>query len=94
MLASRAMALARLERFEEAAEWTVKAAARPNAHPHILAIAAHVLALAGRSAEAEKYVSAIRKTVQHYTVKDFLTAFQLDQAGQRLFRIAARRLKE
>ena len=47
MLGARAMALVRLGRFDEAAEWAVKAAARPNAHPHILAIAAYSLALAG-----------------------------------------------
>ena len=40
MLGARAMALVRLGRFEEAADWAVKAAARPNAHAHILAIAA------------------------------------------------------
>ncbi|HKH28991.1 MAG TPA: tetratricopeptide repeat protein, partial [Sphingomicrobium sp.] len=39
MLATRAMALVRLGRFEEAADWSVKAAARPNAQAHILAIA-------------------------------------------------------
>ena len=32
MLGARAMALVRLGRFDEAAEWAVKAAARPNAH--------------------------------------------------------------
>ena len=47
MLGARAMALVRLGRFEEAADWAVKAAARPNAHPHILAIAAFSLALCG-----------------------------------------------
>ena len=49
MLGARAMALVRLGRFEEAADWGVKAAARPNAHAHILAIAA-LLAGARRSA--------------------------------------------
>ena len=52
MLGARAMALVRLGRFEEAADWGVKAAARPNAHAHILAIAALSLALAGRLDEA------------------------------------------
>ena len=52
MLGSRAMALIRLGRMEEAAEWALRAAARPNAHAHILAIAAHCLALAGRPREA------------------------------------------
>ena len=39
MLGARAMALVRLGRFEEAADWAIKAAARPNAHAHIMAIA-------------------------------------------------------
>ena len=52
MLGARAMALVRLGRFEEAADWGIKAAARPNAHAHILAIAALSLALAGRLDEA------------------------------------------
>jgi tetratricopeptide (TPR) repeat protein len=43
MLGARAMALARIGRFDEAAEWGVKAAARPNAHAHIQAIAAFSL---------------------------------------------------
>ena len=48
MLGTRAMALVRLARYDEAAEWGLKAATRPNAHVHIQAIAAHCLALAGR----------------------------------------------
>ena len=37
ILGSRAMALVRLEHFEEAATWSVRAAAQPNAHVLILA---------------------------------------------------------
>ena len=40
MFGARAMALVRLERFDEAGDWAVKAAARPNAFAHIQAIAA------------------------------------------------------
>ena len=36
MLGTRAMAHLRLGQFDEAADWAVKAAARPNAHAHIL----------------------------------------------------------
>ncbi len=50
MLGSRAISLARLGQHEEAAEWAMKAAARPNAHQHIMAIAAFTLGLAGRDA--------------------------------------------
>jgi DNA-binding SARP family transcriptional activator/Flp pilus assembly protein TadD len=89
MLGARAMSLVRLGRFEEAAEWASKAAARPNAHAHILAIAAYSLALAGRFDEARAHAAAIRKTLPHYTVTDFLTAFRFDAHGAALFRDGA-----
>jgi TolB-like protein len=92
MLGARAMALVRLGRFEEAAEWGVKAAARPNAHAHILAIAALSLALAGRLDEARAYLASIRKTLPRYRVDDFLTAMQFAPEGERLFREGARRI--
>ena len=50
----------------------VKAAARPNAHAHIKAIAAYCLALAGRVGEARAHMAAIHKTLPHYRVDDFL----------------------
>ncbi|HEX7126606.1 MAG TPA: transcriptional regulator [Thermodesulfobacteriota bacterium] len=90
MLGARAMALVRLGRFDEAAEWGVKAAARPNAHPHILAIAAYSLALAGRLDEARGYMAAIRKARPGYRVDDLLTAMHLDAAGAATFRTAAK----
>jgi hypothetical protein len=43
IFAVRAMALARLGRFDEAADWAVNGAARPTAHAHIQAVAAHIL---------------------------------------------------
>jgi tetratricopeptide (TPR) repeat protein len=92
MLGARAMALVRLGEFEDAADWAVKAAARPNAHAHILAIAAYCLALAGRADEARTYLAAIHKTLPHYGVTDFLTAMQFDPHGAALFRDAAKRL--
>jgi DNA-binding SARP family transcriptional activator len=92
MLGARAMALVRLGRFEEAAEWGVKAAARPNAHAHILAIAAFSLALAGRLDEARAHVALIHRTLPRYRVRDFLTAMQFAPDGQSLFREGARRL--
>jgi DNA-binding SARP family transcriptional activator len=85
MFGSRAMALVRLRRFDEAAEWGVRAAARPNAHAHILAIAAYSLTLAGRIEEARPYMAAIRKTLPRYEVKDFLTAMQIADDGVVLF---------
>lgn len=85
MLGARAMALVRLGRFEEAADWAVKAAARPNAHSHILAIAAYSLALAGSLGEARAYAAAIHRTLPRYRVADFLAAFRFDPDGAALF---------
>ena len=92
MLGARAIGLARLERFDEAAEWAVKAAARPNAHAHIRAIAACCLALAGRRDEAGVLVASIHKTLPHYHVDDFLAAFRFEPQGAALFRKAAKRI--
>ncbi|WP_406857317.1 tetratricopeptide repeat protein [Alsobacter sp. KACC 23698] len=91
MLGARAMALVRLGRYEEAAEWAVRAAARPNAHAQIRAIAAFSLALAGRVEDARGYLSAIHQTVPGYRVADFLSAMQFAADDERLFRDAARR---
>lgn len=92
MLGARAMALVRLGRFEEAAEWGVKAAARPNAHAHIRAIAAFSLALAGRLDEAQGYLAAIRQALPQYRADDFLTAMRFAPDGAALYREAARRV--
>jgi tetratricopeptide (TPR) repeat protein len=92
MFGARAMALMRLGRFEEAADWGMKAAARPNAHAHILAIAALSLALAGRAAEGQAYVAAIRRTLPGYGVDDFLIAMQFMPDSERLFRASAQLL--
>ncbi len=90
MLASRAMAHVRLGEFEEAASWAVKATARPNAHQHILAIAAECLALAQRCDEARGFAARIRTQKPSYTVDDFLRAFCFDSDVERLFRDGAR----
>lgn len=92
MLAVRALALMRLGRIDEAAGWAVKAAARPNAHVHILAIAACCLALAGRTDEAVGFLPAIHKAQPSYRVDDFLASFRLGPDTQALFREGARRI--
>jgi TolB-like protein/Flp pilus assembly protein TadD len=92
MLGARAMALVRLGRFDEAADWGTKAAMRPNAHAHILAIAALSLALAERDAEARTFAASIAKVVPDYGIEDFLTAMQFDGDGDRLFRAGAKRI--
>jgi hypothetical protein len=92
ILASRATALVRLGRYKEAADAGLKAAARPNAHAHILAIAAVSLVLAGRSDEALALVATIRRALPGYRVDDLVTAMQPTADGERLFREGARRI--
>lgn len=93
MLASRAVAHVRLEQFTEAAEWAVRAAARPNAHAHILAIATVCLALAGRPGEARAFITRIRSQLPAYTVEDFLRAFRFTPDAETLFREGAKRIE-
>jgi TolB-like protein/Flp pilus assembly protein TadD len=90
MLGARAMALVRLGRYDEAAQWAAKAAARPNAHPHIFAIAAFSLALAGDIDAARAHAATIRSRVPGYTVADYLRAFRFDPDGEARFREGAR----
>lgn len=92
MLGARAMALVRLGRFEEAAEWALKAAARPNAHTIILAIAAHCLGLAGRVDEGRAFAATIRKALPHYSSDDFLGAFHFAPDAAALLRRGGRRI--
>jgi tetratricopeptide (TPR) repeat protein len=92
MLASRAMAHVRLGEVAEAADWAVKATARPNAHTHILAIAAECLALSNRLDEARQYVARVRERIPAYSVEDFLRAFRFAPDTVGLFRQGARRI--
>jgi DNA-binding SARP family transcriptional activator/TolB-like protein/Flp pilus assembly protein TadD len=92
MLGARAMALVRLGRFDEAAEWGVRAASRPNAHAQILAIAALSLSLADRLEEARTYLSTIRKAQPRYGIDDFLTAMKIAPEGEQWFRKGAKRI--
>lgn len=90
MLGARAMAHVRLGQFEEAADWALKAAARPNAHPTILAIAAHCLALAGRTEEARTMMGTIRAVMPGYGIGDFIDTFRFAPEAEAHFRRAAR----
>ncbi|MGE5117128.1 MAG: tetratricopeptide repeat protein, partial [Betaproteobacteria bacterium] len=92
MLASRALALVRLGRFDEAADWAVRAAARPNAHVHILGIAAHCLALAGRVDEARAVADAIARRAPGYRGADLLAAFRFAPPAAALLERGARRI--
>jgi TolB-like protein len=90
MLATRAISLARLEQFDEASVWAVEAAARPNAFPHIHAIAAYTLALAGSVERARGYAAAARRVTPRYGISDFLLTFPFEAGGEALFRKGAK----
>lgn len=92
MLASRAIAHVRLGELQEAAEWAVRAASRPNAHVHILAIAIECLVLAERIEEARALVARLRSRMPAYSVHDFLRAFRFAPDTEQLFRSGARRI--
>ena len=91
MLTTRALGHARLGQFEEAAEWAIKATKRPNAHSHILAIAAQCLALAGRGNEARGLWSQIHRTRPSYSMDDFFASFQFTDSDRALMLGAAKR---
>ncbi len=92
MLCARAIAHIRLGELDQAAEWSVRAAARPNAHAHILAIAAVSLALANRRDEARELIARVRSRTPDYVVDDLLRAFRLSKDALDLFRRSAREI--
>ncbi|MGK9169955.1 hypothetical protein KXR53_26815 [Inquilinus limosus] len=92
ILSSRAVALARLERLDEAADWSIRAAALPNAHVHIQAIAACCLALAGRPDEARRHAAMAHRTRPGYRFADFLAAHRFAPDAVPLFRAGAQRI--
>jgi DNA-binding SARP family transcriptional activator len=89
MFGSRALALTRLGEFEQAATWAAKAASRPNAHPHIGAMAACTAALAGDLDRARAHAAMVRNARPGYVVGDFLQSFHLDDRGASLIRKGA-----
>ncbi|HYA81510.1 MAG TPA: tetratricopeptide repeat protein, partial [Methylocystis sp.] len=92
MLGARAMALVRIGQFEEAADWALKAAARPNAHTIILAIAAHCLGLAGRLDEGRSLAASIRQALPHYSTRDFLGSFRFAPDAAALLQEGGKRI--
>jgi hypothetical protein len=92
MLASRAVAHVRLGELKEAAEWASKGAGRPNAHVHILAIAAACGVLAGRRDDAMRIAARIHEGVPGYDADAFLRAFHFDADTQRALGGALRQI--
>lgn len=65
---------------EEAADWTARGVRQPNAHFHVLAIAAWCHELAGRQEEARSYVARLRAIHPHYCRDDYFRAFPFRSA--------------
>ena len=89
---ARAFALVRLGRYDEAAEWAIKAARRPNAHVQAHALSALVLAVAGRLKHARRQVDIVRRLRPTYTMNDFLSSYRVLGSEQSAYRTAARRI--
>lgn len=90
MLGAKALAHARLGQYDQAAEIGIKATLRPNAHTHILAIAAECLALAGRGEEARSFSARILQARPEYSLEDFLSSFHFPNKDAAAFQSAAR----
>jgi TolB-like protein/DNA-binding SARP family transcriptional activator len=80
---SRAISLAMEGRYDEAATWSVRATAEPNAHFHIAAIAGACLALAGRVAEARAFAQRACQTHPGYSIRVFDRSFPHKLAAHR-----------
>jgi DNA-binding SARP family transcriptional activator/TolB-like protein len=93
MLAARGMGLARLGRHDEAADWAVRAVARPNAHAHVVSFAVYALSLADRLDEARQLAARLQRASPGYTVDDFLTAFHYGPQDRAMFLQAAKRIE-
>ena len=80
MLATRAFNAATSGEHERAADLAQRAAGHPNAHHHIVAIAALCNGLAGRKAGAEKYLKRLREQHPGYHSDDYFRAFPFRSA--------------
>ena len=67
----------------------IKATLRPNAHAHILAIAAQCLALADRGDEARAFWARIQQARPEYSMEDFLSSFHFPAKDAATFKSAA-----
>ncbi|MEY2935030.1 MAG: hypothetical protein RL033_5779, partial [Pseudomonadota bacterium] len=92
ILASRAVAHLRLGELQEAALWSARAAVRPNAHDHVLVIAAHCAVLAERRDQARELLARLRARAPGYGMGDLLRAFRFDPDTEQLLRRAARQI--
>src|SRR5262245_25645793 len=89
---ARAFALVRLGRYDEAAEWAMRAARKPNAHVQAHALSALILAVAGRLKDALREVDVVRHLRPTYTIDDFLSSYRVVGSETSAYKTAARRI--
>jgi tetratricopeptide (TPR) repeat protein len=92
MCCARAFALVRLGRYDEAAEWAMSAARKPNAHVQAHALSALILAVAGRLKDALRQVDVVRRLRPTYTIDDFLSSYRVVGSEESAYKAAARRI--
>ncbi len=89
--ASRALALLRLGRVEEATAWALRATRQPNAHAHVRRVAALSLAAAGRLDEARPLVEQINREGPENGSELFIRANRMQSRDEQLLRDLSRR---
>jgi TolB-like protein/DNA-binding SARP family transcriptional activator len=92
MCCARAFALIRLGSYDEAAEWAIRAARKPNAHVQAHALSALILAVAGRLKDALREVDVVRRLRPTYTIDDFLSSYRVLGSEESAYKTAARRI--
>jgi tetratricopeptide (TPR) repeat protein len=92
MCCARAFALVRLGRYDEAAEWAMRAARKPNAHVQAHALSALVLAVAGRVKDALREADIVRRLRPTYSIDDFLSSYRVVGSEEAAYKTAARRI--
>jgi len=89
---ARAFALVRLGRYDEAAEWAIRAARKPNAHVQAHALSALILAVAGRLKDALREVDLVRRLRPTYSMDDFLSSYRVVGSEESAYKTAARQI--
>jgi Flp pilus assembly protein TadD len=81
MIGVRGFSQALIGHYDQAAESLALAIRQPNAHYHMLAMAAVCNVLAGREDEARRNLMRLFEARPGYGKRDFLRAFQFQQPG-------------
>jgi TolB-like protein/Flp pilus assembly protein TadD len=82
MFGVRAQNLSFLGRYDESATFASRAAHQPNAHYHVVAVAAYCNLLANRIGTATELFQRVKSIRPDYSIEDFLRAFRLQKSTQ------------